>query len=98
MILTKDQIQQAARAFFSGKPVRKAWLFGSYARNEADEDSDVDVLVDIDEEAKIGLRYLTWHEEMEKVVRKKVQIVSDGAVSDYLRPFIETDKLLLYER
>jgi len=33
------------RHFFSGLPVKKAYLFGSYARNEAGEDSDIDILV-----------------------------------------------------
>ena len=73
-------------------------MFGSYARNEADEDSDVDVLVDIENDSKIGLRYLVWHEEIEQLVNKKVQIVSEGSVSDYLRPFIDADKLLLYKK
>ncbi len=84
--------------FFAGKPVKKAWLFGSYARDEANEESDVDLLVDIEHDSKVGLRYLTWHEEIEKIVNKKVQVVSEGAVSDYLRPFIDADKMLLYEK
>jgi len=34
--------------FFSGKPVKKAYLFGSYARNEARNNSDIDILVELD--------------------------------------------------
>ena len=31
--------------YFKTQPVLKAWLFGSYARGEEDENSDVDILV-----------------------------------------------------
>jgi predicted nucleotidyltransferase len=34
-------------------------LFGSYTRGEADDESDVDVLVDIEKDAKLGLKYLS---------------------------------------
>jgi uncharacterized protein len=98
MILTKEQIQKTIREYFAGKPVRKVWLFGSYARGEADEESDIDVLVDFENNNKVGLRYLAWHEEIEEMIHKKVQVVSEGSVSDYLRPFIDADKTLLYER
>ena len=36
MILTKEQIQKIISQYFAGKPVTKVWLFGSYARGEAD--------------------------------------------------------------
>lgn len=98
MILTKEQIQKIISEYFAGKPVKKVWLFGSYARGEADEDSDVDVLINFDKNSRVGLRYLAWPEEIEKLVNKKVQVVSEGSVSDYLRPFIDADKTLLYER
>ncbi len=98
MILTKDQIRKAITEYFAGKPVKKVWLFGSYARGEADDDSDVDMLVDFEKNSKVGLRYLAWHEEIEELMHKKVQVVSQGSVSESLRPFIDADKTLMYER
>lgn len=97
MILTREQIQKVISEYFAAKPVKKVWLFGSYARGEADDKSDLDVLVDI-EDNKVGLRYLSWHEEIEELIHKKVQVVSNGALSKYIRPFVEADKVLLYER
>ena len=44
--------------FFSGKPVLKAYLFGSYSRNEADPASDIDILVDLDYSQHIGLGFV----------------------------------------
>ena len=51
MILSKEQIQQTIKEYFIGKPVKKVWLFGSYARGEAVENSDVDFLIDIEKDA-----------------------------------------------
>ncbi len=98
MILTREQIQKIITDYFIQKPVKKVWLFGSYARGEADEESDLDVLITIENDKKVGLRYLAWHEEIEELIHKKVQVVSDGSVSEYIRPFIEADKVLLYEK
>jgi predicted nucleotidyltransferase len=98
MILSRDHIRQLMSSYFADKPVKRAWLFGSYARNEANEESDIDVLIDMDDNSRVGLRYLAWHEDIEKLVNKKVQVVSLNALSHHLRPFIDADKWLLYEK
>jgi len=98
MILNKEHIKRTIETFFSQKPVKKVWLFGSYARGDADENSDVDVLIDFEENSKIGIRYLVWHEEMEQLLNKKVQIVSNASLSKFIRPFVEEDKVLIYEK
>jgi len=98
MILTKEQIQNIVRDYFTGKPVKRVWLFGSYARGEADEDSDVDVLVDIDHDSKVGLQYFSWHAELGSLLNKKVDVVSAGWENKYIKPFIDKDKSIIYER
>ncbi len=98
MILTNEQIKQIIVGYFKDKPVNKVWLFGSYARGEANENSDIDILVNIDPNSKTGLHYLCWHEDIEALVNKNVQIVSERAMNKNIRPFIDADKLLVYER
>ena len=44
--------------YFKTKPVLKAYLFGSYVREEADSQSDVDILVDLDYSERIGLGFV----------------------------------------
>ena len=43
--MSTQQIQQTLAEYFATQPVLKAWLFGSYARGEQREDSDVDIMV-----------------------------------------------------
>ncbi len=98
MILTIEYIKQIIADFFSQKPVNKVWLFGSYARGDADENSDIDVLVDIELIKGIGSDYFKWNSQLAKMLNKKVDIVSLGDENIYIKPLIEKDKLVLYER
>lgn len=84
--------------FFSGKPVLKAYLFGSYSRNEADRVSDIDILVDLDYSQHIGLGFVQMKLDLEQKLHKKIDLVSSQAVSKRLLPFVNKDKQLIYER
>lgn len=84
--------------FFAEKPVKRAFLFGSFARNEAGKDSDIDILVELDHSKPIGMKFFSFQEELEQLLKRKVDLVSDGGVSKYIKPFIDKDKVLIYER
>ncbi len=84
--------------YFMGKPVCKAYLFGSYSRHEASEDSDVDLLVDLDYSQHIGLSFFSMKDELEEILNKKVDLLPSDGVSKYILPFINKDKKLIYER
>lgn len=96
--MTRDQIQKIAIAYFTEKPVKKVWLFGSYARGEADEESDVDVLIELDYNKNIGIDFFGWHQDLREAIHKKVDVVSMGGISKRLWPYIEKDMTLIYEK
>lgn len=99
MILTKDHIKKEVQAYFAAKPVKKVWLFGSYARGEADDNSDVDVLVDIDyDKLQSGLDYFGWHQELGELMKKNVDVVSYKGVRKAYLPYIMADMDLIYEK
>ena len=97
MQLSANDIQ-IVKDYFSGQPVIKAYLFGSYSRGEADVNSDIDILVDLDYSKHIGLGFVTMQTELQKKLQKKIDLISSRAVSKYIKPFIENDKVLIYER
>jgi uncharacterized protein len=86
------------KAYFKDKPVVKAYLFGSYVRGEAREDSDIDILVELDYEAKIGLLFVTMQLDLEELLHKKVDLVSEKGFSKYIKPIVDKEKLLIYAR
>ena len=62
-----ENVIQTIREYFATQPIEKAWLFGSYARGEERADSDVDILVTLDKEAKVGLlQYVHIMNELKK--------------------------------
>ncbi|MFA5804233.1 MAG: nucleotidyltransferase domain-containing protein [Melioribacteraceae bacterium] len=50
---------------FRNKPVKRAYLFGSALRNEEDEQSDIDILVELDYSKPIGLGFVRMQFELE---------------------------------
>lgn len=93
----KEKDIQIIRNYFAGKPVLKAYLFGSYARHDADNDSDVDILVDLDYSQHIGLGFVQMKLDLEQSLQKSVDLVSSQAVTKRLLPYIDKDKKLIYD-
>ena len=84
--------------YFRSKPVFKAFIFGSFARGDADITSDYDILVELDYSKKIGMEFIRMQLELTDTLKTNVDLVSDKALSKYIRPFVEKDKKLIYER
>jgi len=98
-MLTIPQIQQIVTAYFQDKPVKKVYLFGSYARGEATEDSDVDLLVEYDDSNKKVSFYDTIEFKigLEDIFRMPVELVSENAIYERFLPYIQKDKIKIYE-
>lgn len=64
-------------------------LFGSWARNEQTDMSDVDILVEVD--PSIGLRFVTLAERLELLLEQHVDLVSSRAVKPNLLKQIQTE-------
>lgn len=87
------------RTYFAGQPVLKAWLFGSCSRNEETPDSDVDILVQFDPDAQVSLLdHVGMQLDLEAILRRTVDLVTDGTLFSWVKPSIDHDKILIYER
>ena len=97
MVLSSSNIN-SLQNYFSTQPVLKAYLFGSYARNEALNTSDIDVLVDLDYSQFVGLEFVQMQLDLQDLLAQKVDLVSSRGLSKYIKPIIENEKILIYER
>lgn len=88
---------QIIQHYFAQKPVLKAYLFGSYSRNEADHESDVDILVELDYSRHIGLGFVQMKFDLEEMLNKKVDLIPADGINHRILPFIDSDKQLIYE-
>ena len=96
-----DKIQSMKKAiaeYFKTQPITKAWLFGSYARGEETPLSDVDLLVQYDEDGISLLKHAAMICELEKILDRPVDIVEDGTLRPYAMQSANRDKKLIYER
>ena len=57
-------------------------IFGSYARDEQKETSDIDILVEI--ERPIGLKFFELWDELEKMLGCRVDLITTRAVKQKL--------------
>ena len=95
---TQTMTQEIAD-YFKTQPVVRAWLFGSFARGEERQDSDVDLLVEFDHSSPIGLfAYARMWREIEERLGKKVDLVEDGTLLPFASESANRDKRLIYER
>ena len=78
-MLTIDEIKKATSIVCKKYDVDNAYLFGSYARNEADEDSDIDIRIDTRKDnpkLKSMLRVCSMQCDLEDLLHKNVQLVT----------------------
>lgn len=67
-------------------------VFGSVARGEEKEDSDVDFLVNIDEKIfHDGLDYVRFKDSLEEMLKREIDLVSESGLYWMLRNEIEKD-------
>jgi predicted nucleotidyltransferase len=78
--------------------VVKAELFGSLVRGDDKPDSDVDLLVLYDENRPKGLDSFAIFEDLEEMLGRKVDIVQEKLLYDFVKENIQEDKELIYER
>lgn len=97
MTLAKDKIDKL-NEYLDTKPVLRAFVFGSYARGDAGDKSDVDILLELDYSNHIGLGIVDMHNEIERIMNKPVDVLTTLSVDSYLKSAIDREKVLIYER
>jgi predicted nucleotidyltransferase len=93
-----DVVTKVAR-YFSDKPVKKAFVFGSFARNENHDESDIDILVDLDYEAGADFFvFMEMQEQLSELLNINVDLVSSNGLSPFIKPIIEKEKRQIYAK
>jgi len=85
--------------YFESQPIEKAWIFGSYARTEENQNSDIDILVNFSKESKVTLfKYVHIVNDLHALTGKKIDLVEEGQLKPFAIESAEHDKILIYER
>jgi predicted nucleotidyltransferase len=68
--------------------VHRIGLFGSFARNEARDDSDLDVLVEFRDGEETFEHYMDLKFHLEDLFGRRVDLVIEASIKPLLRPYI----------
>ena len=76
--------------------VKKAAVFGSYAREEANSKSDVDLLMKFDENFGF-IEFSQLEDRIKRSLRKKVDVLSFDYINEYMKEEILREAVTIYE-
>ena len=88
-----ENIQKYADEKFKETGVKNVYLFGSYARGEANSNSDVDIYCDSGDVDTL-FKAVAFNKELEIALGKKVDVVTIGSrMNDYFKQQLEEDMI-----
>ena len=96
--IMNPQLINDLRNFFARQPVLKAFVFGSFARDEQTAESDLDLLIELDPEVPVGLEYVQMYLDLKDLTGFEIDLVTEKSLSPYVRPRVEKEKVLVYEK
>lgn len=76
--------------------VKRIYLFGSYAKGDANENSDVDLLIEKGKPMSL-LKLSGMRRQVEEELKLSVDLVTTTGISDTFREKIAGTEILLYE-
>lgn len=95
MIYTIEQIKNKSKEVFDNQDfVKEAYLFGSYARGEATEKSDIDFMIVLNR--TVGTEFFGLYHFLQKEFQKDVDILTEKEAYDIMPESIERDKVKIY--
>jgi len=81
--------------------VRQIAVFGSIVRGEDTPQSDVDILVEFEEPPQKPLGFFArvrLERELSQQLGRKVDLVSARGLNRHIRPYVDAEKVVLYEK
>lgn len=88
-MITPQQVQQIKNVTDKIQPTLVG-VFGSYARGEENENSDLDILIDFDQKIDL-LEIIGLEQELTEILGVKVDLVTRRSINEALKIYIEAD-------
>ncbi|MBO7142766.1 MAG: nucleotidyltransferase domain-containing protein [Bacteroidales bacterium] len=68
-----------------------------FARGEQTSESDVDILVVLDNNDNIGLKFFGMYEDLKEILGRNVDLVTEDSLAQFARQSVNRDKKLMRE-
>lgn len=98
-IYTLEDIKRMLKEILINTEVEKAILFGSYAKNESTEQSDIDILIDSNGKIR-GLKYFAIIDMIKQKFGKEVDVIEKIEIerNSRIEKEIERTGVVVYEK
>jgi predicted nucleotidyltransferase len=103
----KEIVEPIAQSVAQKYKLNALWVFGSYARNEATDESDLDFLIDYTDTSIFNyFDYFDLEQELEQLFNKKIDLITTYALYDHtmgkysirFMNFVINDRVIIYEK
>lgn len=100
--MLKEELTARLRSAVEENPhraqIKSVALFGSHVHGTARDDSDIDVLIDFDPRATIGLfEFIEIQEQLSEALGRRVDLLTPQALSKYFRDEVLREAEPVYE-
>ena len=83
MVYTLDEIKKRITPVAQKYSIPTVWVFGSYARGEATEDSDIDLLFQREGSTIVGWMIGAFYEDLRESLGKELDLVTEESLSQH---------------
>ncbi|REA60432.1 nucleotidyltransferase [Dyadobacter luteus] len=87
--MEKQQLYQSLKSHLLKNNVTRAAIFGSFARNEETDKSDIDVLIEVNNMTMFDI--LRLEDELQKICQRKIDLVEYKAVKSSIQKYVFSD-------
>ena len=88
----KEYLRKNKKYFYDNFGIHFIGIFGSFARDEANDKSDIDILYKIEKDRKLSIfKYLKLNQLLENHFHKKIDLVRDETLKPQIKKYIQKD-------
>jgi len=93
--MTIEEIAKKASPILAAYPIKYAGLFGSLARGEESENSDIDILIDYERPFSL-IDLVGLQNRLRDLFQRDVDVVTERGMSKYMKTGILSDLRIFY--
>jgi predicted nucleotidyltransferase len=93
--IKRDEVFKTVTSILAGHGAKRISVFGSYARGEADPQSDVDIIVEFSEKKSL-LDIVGIEQELSEALGRKVDLLTEKSISPHLVERIKKETVVIY--
>ncbi|MDR0930540.1 MAG: nucleotidyltransferase domain-containing protein [Clostridiales bacterium] len=97
MVYTIEEITNILKPILTNYDVKKAAIFGSYARGQATDKSDVDLLITTNNVFDLE-QYYNFENDLESALRLNVDIMFYHYINPYMLEDIKREMVIIFEK